>query len=267
MASRTGHDRGVRPAFPPEVAVHIVKLACELPQEHGLPLSHWDAAEIARRLVEECLVPTISSETVRLVLHRHRLRPWRWHHWLSPRAPRDAAFSAQVRTILDLYTRPLAPAERVLCLDEKTSLQPRRRRAPTQPAAPGQPVRLEHEYERAGALHLFAAFDTRSGRVFGSTAPRKRASEFIAFLDHLDDCIGPEVQRIHLILDNVGVHKSRLAGAWLAQHPRFALTFTPVHCSWLNQVEQFFSLIQRKLLRLANYPSCAALADAVATYI
>lgn len=266
-ASGIGRGRGVRPAFPPEVAVHIVKLACELPHERGLPLGRWDATELARHLAETGVVAAISAETVRRVLRGHRLRPWRWHHWLSPRVPRDAAFSARVRAILSLYTRPLAPDELVLCLDEKTSLQPRRRRAPTLPARPGCPVRLEHEYERAGALHLFAAFDTRSGVVLAMTLPRKRAGEFVAFLDYLQSSLGPEVRRVHLVLDNVGIHKSRLAQAWLQQHPRFELTFTPVHCSWLNQVEQFFSIIQRKLLCLANYASCDALAEAVASYL
>jgi hypothetical protein len=127
---------------------------------------------LARQLVRDGVVPSISSETVRRILEHHRLKPWRHHLWLSPKVPRDAAFAAAVQAICDLYTRPLAPHERVLCVDEKTSLQPRTRLSPTRPAQPGLPVRVEHEYQRKGALNLFAAFDTRSGKVYGhATAP------------------------------------------------------------------------------------------------
>ena len=114
--------------------------------------------------MDEGVVESISADTVGRILNNHRLKPWRHHLWLSPKVPRDAAFAAQVREICDLYTRVLAAHEVVLCVDEKTSLQPRTRKAPTRPALPGQPVRVEHEYERKGALNLFAAFDTRTGR-------------------------------------------------------------------------------------------------------
>jgi len=209
----------------------------------------------------------ISAETVRRVLRAHQLRPWRWHAWLSRRVPRDEAFTEQVRTIIELYTQPLAADEIVLCLDEKTSLQPRKRLRPTLPARCRTPVRVEHEYERGGALNLFAAFDTRSGRVFGMTAARKRAIEFLAFLDRIEACTPPTIRTIHVVLDNLRVHKGRAAQAWLAEHPRFVFHFPPVHCSWLNQIEQWFGIIQRKLLRLANYPGCDALATAIQQYI
>jgi transposase len=222
---------------------------------------------MARQLVAEEIVSTISPETVRNVLRQHQLRPWRWHAWLSHKVPRDDDYLERVRTIVDLYTRPLATDEQVLCVDEKTSLQPRRRHRPTRPARPGSPLLLEHEYARGGALNLFAAFDTRSGGVFGVTARRKRAVEFVAFLEAIEARTAPHIRTIHIVLDNLRVHKGRLARAWLADHPRIVLHFPPVHCSWINQVEQWFGIIQRKLLRLANYADCEALADAIAAYI
>lgn len=200
------------------------------------------------------------------MLRRARLRPWRWQEWLSPRVPRDADFAASVSTLSNLYTRPLAADEVVLCLDEKTSLQPRRRCAPTLPAGPGVPMRIEHEYARAGALNLFAAFDTRSGRVIGMTSPRKCAVDFLRFLDYLDHAL-PASLHIHLVLDNLRVHKGRLAQRWFAEHPRFTCHFPPVHCSWLNQVEQWFGILHRKLTRLANYPTVDALATALHAFI
>ena len=249
------------------MAVQIVKLACELPTLHGLPIGQWDCTELARTLVESGAVESISPDTVRRVLLGHELRPWRVHAWLSPQVPRDLAFAATVREICDLYTRPLAPWEAVLCVDEKTNLQPRPRCAPTLPAEPGKPVRAEHGYRRRGALNLFAAFNTRSGEVIGRTESRKRAEEFIAFLDHLDDQLPPSLTAIHLIIDNLSVHKSKAVQAWLREHPRFVFHYTPVHCSWMNQVEQWFSILQRKLLRHPNFADLAALAQALKEFV
>ena len=217
--------------------------------------------------MDEGVVESISADTVGRILNNHRLKPWRHHLWLSPKVPRDAAFAAQVREICDLYTRVLAAHEVVLCVDEKTSLQPRTRKAPTRPALPGQPVRVEHEYERKGALNLFAAFDTRTGRVYGMTAERKRQAEFIAFLEQLDREIPASVTVIHVVLDNLRMHKGKQVQAWLAAHPRFVFHHPPVHCSWMNQVEQWFSILQRKRLCIADFADKAALAERLQAFI
>src|SRR5436309_2262225 len=115
-------------------------------------------------------------------------------------ARRGRALAAAVREIADLYTRPLRDDEAVLCVDEKTSLQPRPRKSPTLAAQPKRPVRVEHEYGRCGALNLFAAFDTRTGKVYGMTAERKRQAEFIAFLEQLDHQIPATVKTVHVVL-------------------------------------------------------------------
>ena len=107
----------------------MVKIACERPDDHGRSLSQWDCAEIARTLVADGLVDGISGETIRRILRHHKLKPWRHHLWLSAKHPRDAAFAQQVQELATLYTRPLAPWEIVLCLDEKTNVQPRPRLA------------------------------------------------------------------------------------------------------------------------------------------
>src|SRR5919199_3902760 len=137
---------------------------------------------MARQLADEGVVPSLSPDTLRRILEHHQLKPWRQHLWLSPKVPRDEAFAAAVQEIADLYTRPLGDDEVVLCVDEKTSLQPRPRKSPTLAAEPERPVRVEHEYGRCGALHLFAAFDTRTGKVYGMTAERKRLEDFNALL-------------------------------------------------------------------------------------
>ena len=257
----------VRRSFPPEVAIHLVKIACERPDQVGRSLSHWDCAELARQLVTDGVVETISPQTVQRILANHKLKPWRKHLWLSPKAPRDAEFCRRVKTICTLYTRKLAPHERVLCVDEKTSLQPRTRKSPTLAAQPGLPVRVEHEYERKGALNLFAAFDTRTGKVYAHTAERKRQKEFIEFLEQLERAIPDSVTKIHLVMDNLRMHTGKQVQAWLAKHPRFKFHHPPVHCSWMNQVEQWFSILQRKRLAIVDFADKAQLAERLHAFV
>src|SRR5918997_683533 len=222
-ACRIVRGRVGRRRFPPEVALHLVHRACELPEQAGRSLSQWDCTELARQLVIDAVVAAISPQTVQRMLADNRLKPWRHHVWLHPRTPRDATFAAHVRAVADLLTRPLAAHEVVLSLDEMTSLQPRPRRVATRPAQPGRPLQVEHEYPRAGATHLFA--------------------------------------------DNVSVHHGKLVQQWLAAHPRFVAHFTPVHCSWMNPVEQWFGILRRKRLRSPNFPDLATLQRAILQFI
>lgn len=247
--------------------MHTVHLACTLPEDAGRPVGHWDATELARQLVAAAVVPAIAPATVRRILRRHRLRPWRYHFWLHPRQPRDAAFLARVQELADLYTRPLAPHEAVICFDELTALAPRPRRAPTRPAQPGLPVQVEHEYRRDGAFNVFAAFDIRDGSVSAYLCRRKRAQELLCFLDLLDDQLGPELTTVHLVCDNVSTHRSTALAQWLAAHPRFVMHYPPVHCSWMNQVEQWLSILTRKRLRMPRFADLPALAAAIAAFI
>jgi transposase len=169
---------GRTPVFSPEVALYLVKLACERPDRLSRSLSQWDCPELARKLKADGIVETISPKTVGRILRSHKLKPWRYHLWLSTKVPRDEHFAHLIRTLVELYTHPLTKEEMVLCVDEKTNLQPRPRLASTLPTQPGFPTRLEYEYKRAGALHLFAAFDTRTGKVYACTARRKRKTGF-----------------------------------------------------------------------------------------
>jgi len=206
-------------------------------------------------LVSAGIVESISPETVRRILNNHRIKPWRHHMWLGAKTPRDEAFCATVQEICDLYTRELLPDEKVLSLDEKTSLQPRPRKNPTKPAKSEKPVHVEHEYGRNGALNLFAAFDTRTGKVYGRCFRRKRQIELISFLEYLDGTIPSNITKIHIVCDNLRVHKGKKVVKWLRKHNRFIFHFTPVHCSWMNQVEQWFSILQRKRLKIADFKS------------
>jgi transposase len=260
-------DRADRRLFPPEVAAHAVKIACERPDTCGRSLCLWDCQEIARHLCQVAGIPSISAQTVQRMLAAHKRKPWRKQMWLSPKVPRDAVFAEKVRRLCDLYTRPLGEHERVISTDEHPSLQPRPRLHPTRPALPGRPTQVEHEYKRCGALNLWAALDTRSGQVWGEIAPRKRQVEFIALLEQIDADLPESVTKVYVILDNVRMHTGQKGQEWLQKPPRFEWVHPPVPCSWLNQIEQWFSILVRKRLKIADFASKEHLRERLQAFI
>lgn len=250
------------------MATYLTKLACELPEEAGRSLSLWTCAELARTLVRDGVVDAISPQTVQRLLQSSRLKPWRVHHWLSPKVARDEAFREIVLDLCDLYTRKPVSTERIVSLDELTSIQPRTRSAATKPARPGSiPVRLEHEYQRKGAWNLFAAFDIQTGKVIAQLHRRKRQKEAIALLEAIDKDTSSKFNTIHVVCDNISIHKGKLIRQWLERHPRFKMHYTPVHCSWMNQIEQWFSILRRKRLRAPNFADLDDLAVKVNQFV
>ena len=250
------------------MATYLIKLACELPDEADRSLSLWTCLELARTLIRDGIVDTISPQTVQRILCLSKLKPWRVHHWLSPKVPRDEAFRNLVLNVSDLYTREPRPEERILSLDELTSIQPRTRSAATKPAQPGlRPALVEHEYKRKGAKNLFAAFDVQTGEVIAQLHRRKRQKEMIALLEAIDADTPDGVETIHLICDNVSIHKGKLAQQWLKRHPRFKMHHTPVHCSWMNQVEQWFSILRRKRLVAPNFADLDEVAAKIEQFV
>ena len=247
--------------------MYVVKLACERPEVVGRSLAQWESAELARQLGHDGVVAAIAPQPVQRILAHHKRKPWRHHLWRSPQVPRDAACAAQGQKIVPLSTRPLGVWERVRCVDEKTRVQPRTRKAPTLAAPPGSPVRGEHEYARTGALQLFAGCDTRTGQVYATTAERKRQGECMAFLAQVDRTLAPDITLVHVILDHVRMHKGKQVQAWLAKHPRFLFHFPPVHCSWMHQVEPWFSIVQRKRLQIADFTDKQHLAERLLAFV
>lgn len=260
-------DPDANRSFPPTVAAEAVRIACTLPAQLGRAICLWTCRQIAAQLVADGVIIAISAQTVQRILMHHRLKPWRVHYWMRKKAPRDADFIARTRNICELYTRKLRRDEVVLCVDEKTSIQPRPRLSPTRPACPGRPVELEHEYRRDGALNLIAALNTRTGDVIGKCYPRKRQVEFIDFLEHVAATIPARIRTIHIVCDNVSTHHGKLLRAWLAEHPRFVFHFTPVHCSWMNQIEQWFSILQRQCLRVSDFADKPVLEARIGQFI
>ena len=261
----SGHGAGAMPAFPPSLVVAVKALACELPSQRGVPLSRWSMRELQREVIAQGLVAEISGTTIWRWLSQDALRPWRYRSWLFPR---DPAFLAKAAPILDLYARrwegePLTLQDYVLSADEKTSIQARRRCHPAAVPAPGRVHRVEHEYERAGALAYLAAWDVQHARVFG----RCEAQTGIAAFDRLvADVMSQEpyrsATRVFWVLDNGSAHRgaravARLQAAW----PTLIPVFTPVHASWLNQIEIYFSIVQRKVLTPNQFDNLEAVAD------
>lgn len=245
--------------------MEVKALACELPVESGIPLSKWSAADIARRVRSTGIVATISDKTVWRWLNEDAIRPWQHRAWLFPR---DPDFLAKASCILDLYERvwngvPLKPDEFVLSADEKTSIQARRRLHKTLPATPGSPMKVEHEYERCGAWALIAAMDVHRAKFF----TRCERSSGIAPFDRLVDQVMTqppynEARRVFWIVDNGSSHRGYKSVLRLQnKYPRLVLVHGPVHASWLNQIEIYFSILQRKALTPNDFPSLEALAE------
>jgi hypothetical protein len=251
--------------FPPELVVQIKALACELPATHGVPLSHWNTADIARHVCRAGLAASISGSTIWRWLHQDAIRPWYHRTWIFPR---DPAFAVKAGRILDLYDRswqgkPLKNDEFVISADEKTSFQARRRIHPTLPVAPHRPVRVEHEYERCGAWAYLAAIDVHQARVFGrcetttGIAPFNRLVEQVMTRPPYNNA-----RRVFWIVDNGSSHRgqasiTRLKGLF----PRLTLVHGPVHASWLNQIEIYFSIVQRKVLSPNDFSGLDQLAE------
>ena len=263
LAWRSGRGGAVQGLFPPAQVAEVKALACELPAERGVPLSRWSSAELAREAVKRGIVAEISGATVWRWLSEDAIRPWNYRSWIFPRDPN---FGQKAGRILDLYEgrwegRPLEPGDFVVCADEKPSVQARRRKHRTLPAAAGQGQKVEHEYERMGALCYLAARDVKHARIFDRCAPKDGIVPFDALVEQFMS-VEPyaSAQRVFLVVDNGSAHRGRrsidrLQGAW----PKLIVVHTPIHASWLNQAEIYLSVVQRKVLQPNDFDDLALL--------
>lgn len=178
---------------------------------------------------------------------------------------KDPLFIEKVRDIVGLYLDPPDKAL-VLCVDEKSQIQALDRSQPVLPMRPGQVERRTHDYKRHGTTSLFAALDTKTGKVLGEIHRRHRSVEFRQFLDVIDEAV-PQSLDVHLILDNYGTHKTPKIHKWLVKRPRFHLHFTPTGSSWINMVERWFGLLTEKQIRRGVFRSTRELEHTIRTYI
>ena len=217
--------------------------------------THWST----RSLAAAC---GLSSTSVHRVWRAFALAP---HRSESFKLSTDPLFIDKVRDIVGLY---LAPPDKalVLCVDEKSQIQALDRSQPILPMRPGQAERRAHDYKRNGTTSLFAALDTKTGKVIGQLHRRHRALEFRKFLDKIEAEVPAEFD-VHLILDNYGTHKTATIQRWLLKRPRFHLHFTPTSASWLNLVERWFALLTEQQLRRGVFRSARNLETAIRNYI
>jgi len=265
----TSQDGAARRLFPPLDHALVKAVACELVAETKQPLSRQSLADVTAR-VRTVLGTPISRSTVWRILETDAIKPWRYKYWIFPRDPH---FAAKAGPILDLYAgvwqgAPLGPKDHILSADEKTSIQARRRCHPALPSAPGRAVYIENEYERKGALQYLAAWDVRRGYVIGRCEARTGIEPFGRLVKQvLAEEPYRSGERLFWVVDNGSSHRGAASQKRLRQvDSRIILVHTPVHASWLNQVEIYFSIIQRKVLTPNDFADLAAIQLRLALY-
>ena len=262
-AWKSFHDRADRASFPPETVVAVKALACELPSEIGLPLSRFSTAEIKREVIGRGLVASIGDTTVWRWLSEDAIRPWHHRSWIFPR---DPDFANKAGRVLDLYAgtwegQALGADEYVISADEKTSVQARRRKNRTTPPRPAVSMQVEHEYTRKGAWAYLAAWDVHRARIFGRCEHKTGIAPFGRLVRQvMSQEPYRSAARVFWVVDNGSSHRGeacqqRLARRW----PNLVVVHTPIHASWLNQIEIFFSIVQRKVLTPNDFNSLNAL--------
>ena len=243
---------GRRPTFTPVQVARVKALACTPPDDAGLPLARWSCPELARHAIASGVCGSISPSTVRRWLSEDALKPWQYQSWIFIT---DPDFAAKAHCVLDLYDRtwdgkPLGDNDYVISADEKTSIQARCRCHPTLPAGKSRQLRVNHTYARRGAIAYLAAYDVGRGRVFGRCEDTTGIEAFERLVTQvMSQEPYASAERVFWIVDNGSSHRGQAAIERLAaQYSNAIMVHTPVHASWLNQVEIYFSIIQRKVL-------------------
>ncbi|MCA1696588.1 MAG: IS630 family transposase [Actinobacteria bacterium] len=239
----------------------VKALACELPSRLGVPLSRLHIPDIATEVISRGIVADISGTTIWRWLSEDAIRPWRHRSWIFPR---DPSFQTKAARVLDLYAREwegkrLGKRDYVISADEKTSIQARIRCHPTLSADAARDVRVEHEYDRGGALQYLAAWDVHQAKVFGRCEPKTGIQPFARLVDQVMTTEPyASARRVFWVVDNGSSHRGQRSCDRLSQRwPNARLVQLPVHASWLNQVEIYFSVVQRKVLTPNDFPNLA----------
>jgi hypothetical protein len=247
-AKRSGRP----PSFTPVQVAALKALACQPPEARGVPLSRWSCPDLAAQVVADGIAESVSTSTVRRWLAEDAIKPWQYQSWIFIT---DPSFAAKAARVLDLYDRvwdgnPLSANDYVISADEKTSIQARCRCHPSMAPGKARMMRVSHDYHRGGALAYLAAYDVHQAQIFGRCEATTGIEPFTALVEQV---MAQEpyasADRVFWVVDNGSSHRGQKAIDRLAeQFPNAMMVHTPVHASWLNQVEVYFSIIQRKAL-------------------
>lgn len=271
LAALGDAKRSGRPAIFTAVQVAGVKAAaCQPPQASGLPLSRWSCPELAAQVISSGICESISASTVRRWLSQDALKPWQYQSWIFRSDPNFAAKAARV---LDLYARqwdanPLTDNDFVISADEKTSIQARCRCHPSLPPGTSRTMRISHDYHRRGAVAYLAAYDVHQARVFGRCEDSTGIAAFTALVEQvMTQQPYASADRVFWIVDNGSSHRGAKAIDRLTtQFPNAIMVHTPVHASWLNQIEIFFSIVQRKVVTPNDFTDLGVLEKRLANF-
>lgn len=244
----------------------VVAAACRAPREFGLERALWSHEAIADALRSSEVVDQISASSVGRILRAGDLKPHRVKMWCHSK---DPLFTEKLHDVVSLYLDP-PPGEPVLCVDEKSGMQALSRARGLIPAQPGRDGRLEFEYRRNGTRCLLGCFNVRTGKVLGVCSPTRKRADFFSFMDRVASVY--RQSRVHVVLDNLNTHRDTSAGdfvsQWNRKHgDRFVFHYTPTHGSWLNQIELWFGILSRRVLKNGSFESVYELERAVLAFI
>jgi transposase len=291
--------RSGRPdTFTAEQICALIALACEKPEAHGRPITHWTARELKDQVIQAGILSHISVRQVNRVLRATDLQPHRSRYWLN--AKPDPQKEEKIRALCALYRQAQDDAARgqlTFSVDEMTGIQALARIAPDHPMKPGQPVRREFEYERHGTLSLLAGLEVASGKVQAYCRPTRNEADFLELVDGLVQAHLQAV-RFTFVLDNLNTHQSESLVRYVARDAaiaqsslgvkgkegilqsqgsraaflrdpthRIRFCYTPKHASWMNQIEIWFGILVRKVIRRGNFASLADLQQRLEAFV
>ena len=245
--------KGSKPrTITPAVQARVLRKTTQKPQDGS---THWSCRKMAAAL-------KLSKSTVQRIWTQARVKPHRLERYMTSNDPQ---FEEKAADIIGLYMNPPEHAA-VFCVDEKSAIQALDRLDPVLPLSPGRAEKHGFEYYRHGTLSLYAALDVQTGHVLGKTASRHTSAEFVDFLGQIVSKT-PPTKEIHIVLDNLSAHKTSSVKAFLGDHPQVKLHYTPTYSSWLNQVEIWFSKIERDVIARGVFTSVADLSRKLMKYI
>lgn len=244
----------------------VIQAACRGPKEFGVQRILWSHATLANAVVNSGLVRSISTSEVGRILDVAEIKPHRVKMWCHSNDPK---YQEKMQAIVRLYTH-LPKGEPVLSIDEKTGMQALSRCRELAPPGPGQVARFDFEYKRNGTRCLFACFNVTTGKVLGRCTKQRKRPDFFSFMDGVASVY--RQRRVHVVLDNLNTHRNTSQGdfvmEWNKRHGnRFVFYYTPTHGSWLNQVELWFGIVSRRILRYGNFHSPDELIAAIEAFI